>query len=462
MAGIGFQLRRLAQSNNYASQTAAYVSAAVISAGPWMISITSLMLLTWLLHLRLPGDESTSHIRLFTACVTHVYAFALVLTGPFQILLSRYTADQYSLKTPERVFPSFRGGLIVTTLLSAILGGVFFIGFVPGPGLLFQVGAAVLLVYVSCIFVASVYLSVLREYSRIVCAVFVGYGVSVACAWYLSGLYQVTGAMFGLIIGHFVLFILLTWNIRREIGKGTGSIFAFLKAAKKLPDLMLCGLFYNLGIWIDKFLFWWLSHSKVQISGALYAAPDYDLAIYLSLLSIVPGMAVFILEVETSFAERFHAYFDAVNHGHSMAQISAAKRQIILSLQAGFNRLLKVQGVTTALLVVAAGHLASWFHVSHIQIGIFRITLFGAFLLMAFLAMLTVLFYFNDRRGALLSSFVFLVANGSLSLLTVLENEAWYGFGFVVASGLGLFIAATRVNQRLADLEYHTFTARNA
>ena len=210
MAGIGFQLRRLAQSNNYASQTAAYVSAAVISAGPWMISITSLMLLTWLLHLRLPGDESTSHIRLFTACVTHVYAFALVLTGPFQILLSRYTADQYSLKTPERVFPSFRGGLIVTTLLSAIVGTVFFIGFVPGPGLLFQVGAAVLLVYVSCIFVASVYLSVLREYSRIVFAFFVGYGVSVACAWYLSGLYQVTGAMFGLVIGHFVLFILLS------------------------------------------------------------------------------------------------------------------------------------------------------------------------------------------------------------------------------------------------------------
>ena len=459
MAGIGFQLRRLSQEGSIAAQTAAYVSAAVISAGPWMISITSLMLLTWLLHLRLPGDETTSHIRLFTGCVTHVYAFALVLTGPFQIILSRYTADQYSLKTPERVFASFRGSLIVTSLLSAAVGAVFFIGFVPGPDHVFQIGAAVLLIYVSCIFVASVYLSVLREYTRIVFAFVVGYGVSVASAWYLSETYRVTGAMVGLVLGHLVLFVLLTWNIRREIGKGSGSMFAFLGAARKFPDLMLCGLFYNLGIWIDKFLFWWLSHTKVQISGALYAAPDYDLAIYLSLLSIVPGMAVFILEVETNFAERFHAYFDAVNHGRSLAEISAAKNQIILSLQAGFNRLLKVQGVTTALLVVAAGDLSSWFHVSHVQIGIFRITLFGAFLLMAFLAMLTVLFYFNDRFGALLSSFSFMVANGVLSLLTVLENEAWYGFGFVVASGLGLFIAATRVNHRLQDLEYHTFTA---
>ncbi len=461
MAGIGFQLRRLSQSSTYAAQTGAYISAAVISAGPWMISITSLMLLNWLLHIRLPGEETTSHIRLFTASVTHVYAFALVLTGPFQILLSRYTADQYSLKTPEKVFPSFRGGIIVATLLSAVGGGVFFIGFVPGPNWVFQVSSAVLLVYVSCIFVASVYLSVLREYQRIVYAFFVGYGVSIASAWWLAQLYQITGAMVGLVIGHFVLFGLLTWNVRREIGQGAGSIFAFLKAAKKFPDLLLCGLFYNLGIWIDKFLFWWLSHSNLQVSGALYAAPDYDLAIYLSLLSIVPGMAVFILEVETNFADRFQAYYDAVNLGRSFQEITTAKKQIILSLQAGFNRLLKVQGVTTALLVVAAADLSSWFHVSHVQIGIFRITLFGAFLLMAFLAMLTVLFYFNDRSGALLSAFVFMIANGGLSLLTVLKNEAWYGFGFVLASALGLLIAATRVNSRLQDLEYHTFTAND-
>ncbi|MDB6140937.1 MAG: histidine kinase [Verrucomicrobiaceae bacterium] len=461
MAGIGFQLRRLSQTPTFTAQTAAYVSAAIISAGPWIISISSLMLLNWLLHTELPGDETSSHIRLFTASVTHVYAFALVLTGPLQILLSRYTADQYSLKTPEKVFPSFRGGIILTTLLSAMLGGVFFIGFVPGPNWVFQVGSAVLLVYVSCIFVTSVYLSVLREYQRIVFAFVIGYGVSVASAWYLAQRYQITGAMIGLVIGHLVLFSLLAWSVRREIGKGVGPMFAFLKAARKFPDLLLCGLFYNLGIWIDKFLFWWLSHSNLQVSGALYAAPDYDLAIYLSLLSIVPGMAVFILEVETSFAERFHAYFDAVNLGRSLGEITAAKQQIILSLQAGFNRLLKVQGVTTALLVVAAADLSSLFHVSHVQIGIFRITLFGAFLLMAFLAMLTVLFYFNDRFGALLSSFVFMLANGGLSLLTVLKNEAWYGFGFVLASGLGLFIAAMRVNSRLRDLEYHTFTSHD-
>jgi polysaccharide biosynthesis protein PelG len=431
----------------------AYASAAIISAGPWMISIISLMLLTWLLHQTLDGDL----IRLFTASVTHAYAFALVLTGPLQLLLTRYIADQLALKKRERVFPSFCGGLIVTTIVAALFGSWFFIKMVPAPTWEFQAAAAALFVYVACIFIASVYLSVLREYQRIVEAFLIGYAAGVVAALLLSRSHGVTGAMVGLLLGHLVLFLILTFHIRRELGRGEGSPFAFFKAAIRMPDLLLIGLFYNLGIWIDKFLFWWFSDSRIQVSGALHVAPDYDLAIYLSLLSIVPGMAVFIMEVETGFAERFHAYFDAVNGGRPLADIIAAKRQIILSLRSGFTRLLKVQGITTLLLVASAGKLTQWFHVSFLQLGIFRITLFGAFMLMAFLAMLTVLFYFNDRRGALLCSTVFLVCNGLLSGLTMMRNEAWYGFGFVVATSVALLIAATRVNARLDDLEYHTF-----
>ncbi|MBL9115434.1 MAG: exopolysaccharide Pel transporter PelG [Verrucomicrobiaceae bacterium] len=453
MAGIAFQLRRLSQSTTYAGKLGAYASAAVISAGPWMISIVALMLLTYLLHQKLDGDT----IRLFNACVTHDYAIALILTGPIQLLLTRYVADQLSVNEPHHIFPSFCGGLIVTTLIAGAVGCAFFLGMVEGPSWELRAAAATLLVYVSCIFVANVYLSVLRAYQKIVFAFFTGYGVGVAAAWHLATDYGVTGAMIGLLIGHLLLFLILAWNIRRELGQGRGSPFRFLRAAVQMPDLLWIGLFYNLGIWIDKVLFWWNSQSRIEVAGVLHAAPDYDLAIYLSLLSIVPGMTVFILEVETSFAEKFQHYHDAVNHGKSLTLIREAKKAIILSLRTGFLRLLKVQGIATLILVASAGELTRWFHVSFIQLGIFRITLFGAFMLMAFLAMLTVLFYFNDRRGALICTAVFLVANGLLSALTILQNEAWYGFGFVVASSVALLIAAVRVNARLDDLEYYTF-----
>ena len=457
MAGIGFQLRRLTAPRTFSGLIGAYASATAISAGPWIISIIALMVLTWLLHLSLPADQ----IRLFNTSVTHVYAFALILTGPLQIVLARYTADRISLKQEDRIFPSFKGGVALAAVLSAVLGGVFFFRMVHAS-VLFSVFAAGLLVYVSCIFIASVYLSALRKYYGIVFAFAAGYGSGVMAAWQLSLRFGVEGAMAGLLVGHLVLFVFLAICIRAELKSGAGSAFAFMRSFVKFPDLMLCGLFYNLGIWIDKFLFWWLSESRVQVSGALFAAPDYDLAIYLSLLSIAPGMAVFILQVETDFSEKFHEYFDTVNQGGTMSEVISAKHRLILSLRDGFNRLLKVQGVTTALLVIYANDLTAWFNVSHVQTGIFRITLFGTFLLVMFLAMLTVLFYFNDRRGALLCAFVFLLANGLLSAATIVQNEAWYGFGFVVAAGLALFIAAARVNSRLDHLEYHTFRIQPA
>jgi uncharacterized membrane protein len=213
-------------------------------------------------------------------------------------------------------------------------------------------------------------------------------------------------------------------------------------------------------MWIDKFLFWWFSQSSLQIAGRLHAAPDYDLAIYLSLLSIVPGMAVFFLEVETTFAERYHAFFAAVQERGTYAELVRAKHAIVESLRDGFSRLIKIQGLATVVLVVFADRLAGWFQIGFVQTGIFRITLFGALLLVVFLSLLTVLFYFDDRSGALLCSFVFLAANGTLSVITLFQDESWYGFGFVVAAGLALFLAAMRVNQRIDQLEYRTFCAQ--
>ncbi len=452
MAGIGFELRRMTLKREYSGILRAYASAAVISAGPWIISIISLMLLTYLLD----GSLTTEQVRLFTSSTTHVYAIALILAGPIQLVLTRYTSDCFSAKRREAIFPSFIGAILLTSLIVTAVGGVFFIRFVPAPRL-YQIAATALLVHVACIFIASTFLSALREYNRIVFAFFIGYGLAVAASYYLAKQYGVTGAMLGFLGGHFMLFATLAISVYREFGSGMGDRFEFIGAFRRFPELMLCGLFYNLAIWIDKFLFWWFSTSNIQIAGALYAAPDYDLAIYLSLLSIAPGMAVFFLQVETEFAERYQEFFDAVQNARPMREITAAKVAIVKSLRVGFERLLKVQGLTTTILVIFADQLAAWFHIGFVQTGIFRITLFGALLLVVFLSMLTVLFYFDDRRGALISSFVFLMANASLSVVTLFQDESWYGFGFVVATGLALFIAATRVNHRIDDLEYNTF-----
>ena len=50
MAGIGFELRKLKQGDTGASTVVAYTYAGLISSGPWIISILSIVILSVVLR----------------------------------------------------------------------------------------------------------------------------------------------------------------------------------------------------------------------------------------------------------------------------------------------------------------------------------------------------------------------------------------------------------------------------
>ena len=457
MAGIGFELRNISRSGSLESIFRSYAFSGIISSGPWIISILSLVFLTRLLHGFLPKEA----IQLFSASVTHCYAFSLILVGPQQLVLTRHAADKFFAKNRDSIFPSCFGAMTLTALLALLLGGIFFLRMVDGS-LLYRLSAIALMVMVSCVFIISNYLTALRDYKSVVTSFALGYGASCLLAYVSARVYGEDAIILGFAIGHGILLALLLRCLHREFGAGGHSQVSgpwdFMSYFARFPALALCGFCYNLGIWADKLMFWWFAEkSREQISGSLYAAPVYDTAIYLSLLSIVPGMAVFFLKLETEFADRYQAFFDSIQDGGSLAQIRKAKLDVVETLRRGLSQLFKVQLFTTTFLVAFARPIAEAFGIGATQAGIFQVTLFGAFLLVCFLSMLTALFYFDDQKGALLASATFAITNAALGYLTTKINEAWYGFGFVVAAGLGVVIVAHRLNSRVARLEEMAF-----
>lgn len=455
MAGVGFELRKMMERESLSGLVRAYGYAALVASGPWIISILTIAAVNTLLHRYFADTE----IQLFTGTITHVFAFSLILVGPFGLVLTRYAADRFSDKTQEEIFPSFMAALTMVAAIAGLLGLIFF-GFMVGGSLLYQISAASLFVYVSCIFITANYLTALLDYRDVVVNFFIGYLVSGLAAYYGAKMFGIDAAVFGFAMGQLLLFVLLFRSMKRELGYVIHPSWKVLSYFKRFPSLMLVGLLYNLGIWIDKLIFWWFSGQHIQVRGAMWAAPDYDVGIYLSLLSIVPGMAVFFLNIETRFSEVFHNFFKLLDRGGTLERIGAARDELALALRDGFVALIKVQGVVTIALVAASlilsGISIGNMHIDALQLGIFRVALFGAFLLVIFLSLLTVLFYFDDRRGALLCTAVFVISNATLSF-ALSGSEKWFGFGFVVASGLAMVIAGRRVNQRLADLEYQVF-----
>ena len=89
MAGIGFELRKLMAPGTYTAHARAYTYAAIVGAGPWLSSVLGLAVLG-----ALAVDPSDFETRqTFASTVVYVFGGTLVLTGPLQMVVTRFLAD---------------------------------------------------------------------------------------------------------------------------------------------------------------------------------------------------------------------------------------------------------------------------------------------------------------------------------------------------------------------------------
>src|SRR5690606_22037202 len=95
-----------------------------------------------------------------------------------------------------------------------------------------------------------------------------------------------------------------------------------------------------------------------------------------------------------------------------------------------------------------------------VQTFVFQVTLVGVCLLVLFLAVLTVLFYLDRLRDALLCCSVFAACNAAFTLIGLLLDERWYGLGFTLAATAAALLAGALANRALRRLEYETFTSQ--
>ena len=109
MAGIGFRLQALVSKGSYLEASSAYLSSAMITAGPWLAGEVSLLLLNGVSTRVLSQDEHT----LLFATIIVVYAASMLVTGAPQMAATRYLADRIYAKDRASIAPTCAGMLFL-------------------------------------------------------------------------------------------------------------------------------------------------------------------------------------------------------------------------------------------------------------------------------------------------------------------------------------------------------------
>jgi len=451
MNEIANRLGTLLKVNSITAWLCAYGYAGLISCGPWVISISALAVTNTLIRDILPIEQRD----LFSTTTTYAYALSLILTGPLQLIFARYAGNLISNGKSGGLFASAIAALTLAGLIG-MLGAWLVFGRYTSGSLVYKFLSISLTGLVAMVIVSVVYLGAFRKFHLILVAFLLGYAVGSIGAVAVAPRFGVPGIIGAFALGHLVIVAILLVGLARESQVGFPS-WGFMGLFTRIPALALTGLFYNLGIWSDKFLFWWLSDHSVTVDGILRASPNYDVAIYLSLLSIIPGFATMFFFMETEFTRSFLHFFNQVDSGGSLSKLEDAKFKLMNSIQSGLKQLITVQGITTVALLICAARLAERLGIGALQQGVFSVTIIGTCLLLIFLFVLTILFYLNDIKGSLISTAVFFLTNTSLSYFTLRNDEAWHGYGFLAASSIACLTAMVFANRACGSLEYRSF-----
>lgn len=454
MAGIGFELRRLLRKSTLLGLTEAYGYAAVIGSGPWVLSIVGILLVGFL---SVGLVRQASAVTQFQTSVTYLVASSLIYTGLAQVAFTRFVSDRIFQRQRDRVLPNIHG-LITIALLGAGALGTFALFFVfRDEGVVYRLLMLSGFTSLSGVWLLTVLLSGMKRYKAIAATFGLAYTFIVACSLLLHP-WGLDGLLGGFVLGNYGLLVAMWLLIVREYRGGRQLVsFEFLQRGKLYPVLVAIGFLYNLGIWADKFMFWFYPGTSQHIIGGLRASLIYDLPVFLAYLSIIPGMAVFFVNTETNFAEYHEKFYDAVRVGGSLDYIESMRDEMVYAVQQGLGQIAKVQALAILVTFATAPYLLDWLGISRLYLPLLHVQVVGTGLQVGVMAVLNVFFYLDQLRAALLLCLVFVVLNVVLTGVSLSLGAAYYGYGFALAQLATLVLGLQLLSRRFNQLEYRTF-----
>jgi polysaccharide biosynthesis protein PelG len=449
VAGIGFELRKAISKGGLSSFLKAAFSGMMIVAGPWLLSIIGITAIQRLMGFAV--SEAPDH---FMGVIIYSYAWSLFFFGGIQFLYTRIMADMLFVREERKAAGALVFFLVPTLLLTALISSVA-VNFIAAPvrfPLLFSLSSIVLFVSINAIWLFMIFISLLKWYGRILLIYATGMTLSLLAIYVLGRELGAAGALAGYALGQFCIAALLA--ILSFIAHKPTEVWSnakrFVEYVKKFTPLLITGIIYYWGIWIDKIVFW-LVRGETVPGTFIRLFGSFDIAVYLANLSMIPGLVFFIVSSETAFYIELRRFLVSLGKG-TYATIQKRKLAVLTEAKRGVAGQSVFQGVITITLILLAPVISAFFE---LELATFRIILLGVYMHLMFLTLLNFNFYLEFFRHALVGSVLFFTVNllGALTSLRIFPSLApgvSYLAACIVASiyvTAGLFVSGRRIDR---------------
>lgn len=459
MAGIGFQLRRLANRETLSSVIAASGHAAMIAAGPWIFTILSLAGIGITTE-RVVGLDGLAEFRVI---IIYAFAASLVFSAPITIVATRLVADALWAKRPQDVRPL----LIAALGLSAgvVAAGTLGLVLAFAPPLVMSLALISASTLVGMIWVVLAFCGAVRDYRGVTWSFLIGLlvamGATITVA-ILGG--EPAGMVWAFIGGLSITFLGLTGRVLATFPEPAVDPMVGARLLRggfsEYWRLALGALAGTAGVWIDKWVMWFSDAGEVLEIG-LRHAPLYDSAMFNASLGIIPALAAFVLRLETDFFDRYQHYYATIAGHGTYDQIEAARRDLHVHTLENLSLVTITQIGVSAVLILLAPVLIDALGLQFRQVSILRFGALGAVFQFIFIACSAMLLFFDRRRTYLRVQVLFLVSIAGLTFLTLILGEEYYGVGYFAGSLITAFVTYRLADRNFTDLNYLTFIGNN-
>jgi len=453
VAGIAFKLQKVLDKKDLTSLAKAYSYGAFLSAGGWIISIVTIFLVGFI---NVFLFSNLKDVIIYQVSLTYIIALSLIVSSIHHLSFTRFVADSIYDGKEKDIIPNFLGLFILNTVISLIFIIVFEYFNLKGVEAHFLIAFLFSFLLLSNVWILNILASSVKEFNYVTWVYFISYVIIIILS-VLVGSYGKEYLLLAFFLGNLILFFALMYLIVKHYDFERLLSFDFLKAYKKYYELIFIGLFFNLGIWVDEFIFWYTPLTSVPVIGNIRASLIYDIPLSLAYLSIIPGMAIFFIRLEVDFAILYEKYFTGVVEGDMLSTLIFYKNDMIDVLRMAIKESVILQAIFNIFIYLLSKDIFTALHLPLSALPLFYIDLVATQLQLLVMNLLAFLFYLDRRKEALIVSFLMFISNFIFTKISIKLGPYFYGYGTALAMLLSSVVAILFLRSVVKNLEYETF-----